>query len=138
MSKWVLVVLLGLQAHFAASYLVPLDKQAQGEFGGLLRWFWPWSDGDAGPLGHVTTTQDFPLAGFFLAVTAATLFILAVLAAVGLWVPSWLLRPLSIVGAALLVCLMVLFLGPTKLIPIGVALATLYLALARPALFSTD
>ncbi len=32
MSNWVLAVLLGLQAHFAASYLVPLDKQAQGAF----------------------------------------------------------------------------------------------------------
>jgi hypothetical protein len=41
MSKWVLVILLGLQAHFAASYLVPLDEQARAEFGGLLRWFWP-------------------------------------------------------------------------------------------------
>ena len=33
MSNWVLVVLLGLQAHFAASYLVPLDERSQREFG---------------------------------------------------------------------------------------------------------
>lgn len=136
MSNWILVVVLGLQAHFAASYLVPLDKQAQGEFGGLLRWFWPWSDGDGGPLGRVTTGEGFPLAGFFLAMAAGGLLILAALAAAGIWVPSRWWRPLSVAGAALLLCLMALFLGPTKLIPIGVALATLYVALAKPALFA--
>lgn len=29
MSNWILVVLLGLQAHFAASYIVPLDKESR-------------------------------------------------------------------------------------------------------------
>ena len=43
MQKWLLIALLVAQVHFAASYLVPLDAQSQGEFGGLLRWFWPWS-----------------------------------------------------------------------------------------------
>ena len=33
--KWLFAVLLVLQAHFAASYLVPLDSGAQREFGGL-------------------------------------------------------------------------------------------------------
>ena len=51
MSKWLLAVLLVLQAHFAASYLVPLDRGTQGEFGGLLRWVWPWAIGDGGLLG---------------------------------------------------------------------------------------
>jgi hypothetical protein len=138
MSNWVLIIVLGLQAHFAASYIVPLDKQAQGTFGGLLRWFWPWADGDGGPLGHVTTREGFPIAGFFLAATTALLFILAALAAAGVGVPLRWLRPLSVVGAALLVCLMALFFGPTKLIPIGVALLTLYVALARPDLFPTN
>jgi hypothetical protein len=138
MSSWILVVLLGLQAHFAASYLVPLDRKAQGEFGGLLRWFWPWSDGDGGPLGRVTTADGFPIAGFWLAATAATLFILAALAAAGLWIPARWLRPLSIGGAAFMACLMALFFGPTKLIPIGLALATLYVALATPALLAAD
>ena len=41
MSHWLLVLLLGLDAHFAASYIVPLDQAGQGAFGGLLRWFWP-------------------------------------------------------------------------------------------------
>src|SRR3712207_9451836 len=77
--KWLFAALLLLQAHFAASYLVPLDSQAQQEFGGLLRWAWPWSDGDSGPLGQVTVSSGFPLSGFFLAVSAATLFFLAAL-----------------------------------------------------------
>jgi hypothetical protein len=51
--KWPFAVLLVLQAHFAASYLVPLDSGAQREFGGLLRWAWPWSIGDGGILGRI-------------------------------------------------------------------------------------
>ena len=74
MSKWLFAALLVLQAHFAASYLVPLDREAQETFGGLLRWAWPWSDGDSGPLGQVTVSSGFPLSGFFLAVTTAGLF----------------------------------------------------------------
>ncbi len=138
MSNWVLAVLLGLQAHFAASYLVPLDREAQGAFWGLLRWFWPWADGDGGPLGSVTTTSGFPIAGFFIAVTAGGILILAALAAVGIWLPMRWWRALSAVGAVLLVCLMTLFFGPTKLIPIGFALATIYVALVRPALFTAE
>ncbi len=138
MSNWVVVILLGLEAHFAASYIVPLDKDGQGAFGGLLRWFWPWAYGDGGPLGQVTAGAGFPVAGFFLAASTALLFILAALSAAGLWVPASWLRPLAVVGAALLVCLMALFFGPTKLIPMAVALATLYVALARPALLVVD
>jgi hypothetical protein len=41
MSRWILVALLLLQAHFAASYLVPLDEPSQREFWGLLRRLWP-------------------------------------------------------------------------------------------------
>ena len=136
MSKWILVVLLGLQAHFAASYLVPLDERSQREFGGLLRWFWPWAYGDGGPLGQITQAGGFPIAGFYLAAAAGGLFVLAALAAAGIWVPSGWWRPLAIVGAALLLCLMVLVFGPTKVIPIAFALGTLYLALEKPALFA--
>ena len=136
MSKWVLVALLGLQAHFAASYLVPLDERSQRELGGLLRWLWPWADGDGGPLGRVTVGAGFPLAGFFLAVTAAGILALAALAALGVWVPSGWWRPLAAAGAVLLLCLMALFFGPTKLIPIAFALATLYVALIRPTSFA--
>ena len=132
MSKWILVLLLGLEAHFAASYLVPLTQADQGTFGGLLRWFWPWADGDAGPLGQVTAGAGFPIAGFFLAVTTGGVLILAAMAAAGFWVPTTWWRALAIAGAGLLVCLMVLFFGPTKLIPIAFGLGTLYLALVHP------
>jgi hypothetical protein len=51
LTKWVFVLLFGLQAHFAASYLVPLDERSGRELGGVIRWFWPWSYGDGGLLG---------------------------------------------------------------------------------------
>ena len=51
--RWLFAALLVLQAHFVASYLVPLDREAQGTFGGLLRWAWPWSVGDGGLLGRI-------------------------------------------------------------------------------------
>ena len=137
MSKWLLVALLGLQAHFAASYIAALKQRDQGAFGGLLRWVWPWADGDGGPLGRITVGAGFPVPGFFLAVTTAAVFVLAALAAAGVWVPPGWWRPLAIAGATLLLGLMALFFGPTKLIPIGVALLTLYIALSRPALFAT-
>ncbi len=137
MSKWILVAILVLQGHFAASYLVPLDQAGQRAFGGLLRWAWPWADGDSGPLGRVTVSSGFPVSGFFIAVTAAGLLLLAALAVAGLWVPAGWWRPLAIVGSGLLLCLMALFLGPTKLIPMAFALGTLYVALARPSVFAT-
>jgi hypothetical protein len=87
MSKELLAALLVLQAHFAASYLVPLDREAQETLGGLLRWAWPWSGGYSGPLGQVTVSFGFPLSGFFLAVGAAGLFLLAALTVIGIWVP---------------------------------------------------
>jgi hypothetical protein len=133
----VLVALFGLQAHFAASYLVPLDARSQREFGGLLRWLWPWADGDGGFLGRLTVGGELPPAGLLLANGAALLFGLAALAALGLWVPSGWLRALAAFGAVLLLCLLGLFLGPTKLLPIAVALATLYVVVARPAMLAT-
>jgi hypothetical protein len=41
MAKWLFAAFLVLQAHFAASYLVPLDRETQETFGGLSRWAWP-------------------------------------------------------------------------------------------------
>ena len=136
MSKWIFVVLLGLQVHFAASYLVPLDEPSQHEFGGLLRWFWPWAYGDGGLLGQITT-GNFPIAGFFLAVTTGGVLALAALAVAGIWVPVEWWRVLASVGAGLLLCLMLLFFGPTKLIPMAFALGTAYVALSRPEAFAT-
>lgn len=43
---------------------------------------------------------------------------------------------LASAGAVLLLCLMLLFFGPTKLIPMLVAFATLYLAIGKPAAFA--
>ena len=134
MSKWALIMLLAVQTHVAASYLVPLDKQAQGEFGGLLRWLWPWSYGDGGPLGQVAAGQDLPAIGLFLALTATTFFGLAMLAAAGMGVPSGWCPALAVTGAVLLLCLLASFFGPTKLAPIAIALGTLYLMLGKPAL----
>jgi hypothetical protein len=136
MSKWLLVALLLLQAHFAASYLVPLDEPSQREFGGLLRWFWPWSYGDGGPLGQITAGAGFPIGGFFVAVTAGTLLAMAALAVAGWWVPVGWWRGLAAAGGAGLACLMVLFLGPTKLIPLACALGTVYVALGKPEAFA--
>jgi hypothetical protein len=138
MSKWTLVALLGLQAHFAASYLVPLDERSRGEFGGLLRWFWPWAYGDDGPLGQLMQGADLPLPALFMALTGATLFLLAALAAASIWIPSGWWRGLAVGAGAIQLCLLALFFGPTKLIPMALALGTLYLALAKPGAFAID
>jgi hypothetical protein len=137
-SKWFVVAFLALQAHFAASYLVPLDERSQREFGGLLRWFWPWADGDGGLLGRVTVADGNPLVGLFLAMGAATALGMAALAVAGWWVPSGWWRSLTVAGAALLLGLMVLFVGPTKLLPAAAALGTLYVVLARPTILLAD
>src|SRR5829696_4518432 len=129
MAKWLFAALLLLQAHFAASYLVPLDRQAQQEFGGLLRWAWPWSDGDSGPLGQVTVSSGFPLSGVFLAGSAAGLFFLAALAVVGIWVPFGWWRVLAMGGAILSLFLMVGFFGATKLLPMALDLVVLWAAI---------
>lgn len=118
-----------IQAHFAASYLVPLDARSQGAFGGLLRWAWPWADVDSGLLGTVTTHSGFPVSGFFVAVTVAGLFPLAALAVLGFWLPFEWWRMLAIAGAALSLFLMAMFFGPTKLLPMVGDLVVLWAAL---------
>ncbi len=129
MSKWVLAVLLVVGAHFAASYLVPLDEKSQQTFGGFLRWAWPWADGDSGPLGVMTTVSSgFPVSGFFVAVTSAGLLFLAALAVMGIWVPFTWWRWLAITGAALSALLMILFFGVTKLIPLFLDMFLLWAA----------
>jgi hypothetical protein len=138
LSRWLLVILFGLEAHFAASYLVPLDEPSGREFGGLLRWFWPWSYGDAGLLGQITPGTGFPIAGFFVAMVATGLLILAALAAAGWWVPSAWCPLLAAGGSVALLCLMGLFVGPTKVIPLLFAVGTLYLIVSKPGLFATS
>jgi hypothetical protein len=129
-AKWLLAALLVLQAHFAASYIVPLDREAQGTFGGLLRWAWPWAIGDGGLLGRITTS-DFPVAGFFLAVTTAGVLILAALAVMGWWVPFGWWRVLATGEAILSLFLMVSFFGATKLLPMALDLVVLWAAITN-------
>ena len=137
MSKWLVVGLLLLQAQFAASYFVPLDGQSLREFGGLLRWVWPWSDGDGGPLGRVTAAGS-PLPSLWLALGDAAAFGVAAASVAGWWVPPAWWRPLATGGAALLLCLVALYLGPTKLLPGAAAVLTLYALLREPAIFAVS
>jgi hypothetical protein len=129
MAKWLLAALLVLQAHFAASYLVPLDREAQGEFGGLLKWAWPWSIGDGGLLGRIPATGEYPISGVFLAGAAALMFILAALAVIGWWVSFGWWRVLAMGGAILSLLLMVGFFGPTKLLPMALDLVVVWAAI---------
>jgi hypothetical protein len=128
MSKWLFVTVLAMGAHFQASYLVPLDEKAQREFGGFLRWAWPWADGDSGPLGVTTVSSGFPISGFFVAVTSAGFFVLAALAVAGIWVPFYWWRFSGISGAVLSLFLMAMFFGPTKLMPIALDVFVLWAA----------
>jgi hypothetical protein len=127
--KWLFAALLMLQAHFAASYLVPLDREAQGAFGGLLRWAWPWSIGDSGLLGRIPASGEYPISGVWLAGGAALMFILAALAVMGWWVPFGWRRVLATGGAVLSLLLMVGFFGATKVLPIIFDLVVLWAAI---------
>jgi hypothetical protein len=124
--KWAVISALAVQAHFAASYLVPLDDQASREFGGLLRWVWPWEIGQRGFLGTIAEAGP-PGTGLIFALGAAGLSILAILALVGIWVPVGWWRLLAAGGALLTLILMVLFFGATKLLPIALSFLVLWL-----------
>ncbi len=129
--KWLFAALLLLQAHFAASYLVPLDREAQATFGGLLRWAWPWSIGDGGILGRIPASGEYPISGVWLAGGAALLFILAALAVVGWWVPIDWWRVMAIGGPILSLLLMVDFFGATKLLPMALDILVLWAAITE-------
>lgn len=136
MTKWMLVIWLGLQAHFAASCLVPLRDADKGAMGGTMRWFWPWANGDHGPLGTMVADGASPATGILMAITSASLFILAAMAVAGWWVPvSW-WRPLAIAASGFSFVLMALFFGPTKVIPMACALGTISIALMRSDAFA--
>jgi hypothetical protein len=127
--RWLVAALLVLQAHFAASYLVPLDREAQATFGGLLRWAWPWSIGDSGLLGRIPASGEYPISGIWLAGGTALVFILAALAVMGWWVPFGWWRILAMGGAILSFLLMAGFFGATKVLPIALDLVVLWLAI---------
>ncbi|OIB58825.1 hypothetical protein BBD46_01660 [Natrialba sp. SSL1] len=109
---------------------MPLDREAQQEFGGLLRWVWPWSDGDSGLFGQLAVSADLPLLGLFLALTAATLSFCAALAVLEFWLPfSW-WRLLAGSGAILSLVLMAGFFDATKLLPIALSAVVLWAVMA--------
>jgi hypothetical protein len=138
MSKWLLFAALLLQAHFAASALVPLRDEDEGAMGGSMRWFWPWANGDDGPLGTMVADGASPTAAVLLAIASASLSVLAALAVAGWWVPvSW-WRALAITAAGLLLVLMALFFGPTKIIPMAFALGTIYVSFAQQDIFAME
>lgn len=131
MGNWLFSGLLIVHAHFAASYLVPLDREAQQEFGGLLRWVWPWSGGDSGLLGQVTVASGVPLSGLFLAMTAASLFFFAALAVVEIWVPFRWWRVIAGGGAILSLVLMAGFFEVTKVLPMALDLVVLWFVITN-------
>jgi hypothetical protein len=129
--RWLFAALLVLQAHFAASYLVPLDREAQGTFGSLLRWAWPWSTGDGGLLGRISASGEYPTSGVFLAGGAALMFTLATLAVMGWWVPFGWWRTLAMGGAIVSLLLMAGFFGATKLLPMAIDLVVAWAAITN-------
>ena len=128
MSKWLFAAMLLLQTHFAASFLVPLDSGAQREFGGLLRWAWPWSEGDSGPLGQIPGEGVGLLFALFLAMAGGAGLVAAILAVFGIWVPQSWWRVLTIAGALCTMLLFLLFPGFTKIIPLAFGAMLIWIA----------
>jgi hypothetical protein len=123
--RWLLVILLLVEMHFGASYLVPLRTEDQGLFGGLLKWVWPWGVGNRGYLGEITDA-GFPMVGFYLAMGAVLAFLLAVLGALGWLVPQAWWRALTVVGVVLSLVLVSGFLGVTKALPVVLGVLLLW------------
>lgn len=115
MSKWIWVIALLLQAHFAASYVAPTEPHL-----GVFNYIWPWVAGDRGLFGVHPNLPGIALAGI-----ATLVSLLAALAVLGIWVYHDWWRSLAMVGAGLEMVLMFGFLGPTKLLPIAFDLAVL-------------
>jgi hypothetical protein len=132
--RWILGTALVALTHVGASFLVPLEVKDQGAIGGLLRWVWPWGMGDHGPLGTLAPGV-LPLPALLLALTSAGCLAAATLGVFGLWVPAGLWRGLTIAGAATGLVLMLLFFGPTKLLPIAGYIGALWVAVAGWRLF---
>lgn len=130
MAKWLLVVLLLVEVHFGASYLVPLKVEDQGVFGGALKWVWPWGVGNRGFLGEITAS-GFPMTGFYLAMAAALAFALATLSALGWLVPTGWWKACTVLGAVLSLVLVSGFLGPTKVLPVALGALLLWVVFAR-------
>jgi hypothetical protein len=128
MSRWLFGAMLLIQAHFAASFLVPLDAGAQREFGGLLKWAWPWSEGDSGPLGQIPGEGVGLLIALLLAMVSGLALVMAVLAVFGIWVPQSWWRILTISGAIVSMLLFILFPGLTNILPLAFGAMLIWIA----------
>lgn len=82
MSMWLFAALLVLQGHLAASYIIPLDREAPGSIWRLAEVGLAVGNRRRQALGP---DHDFwfPVPAVFLAVTTAGVFILAALAVMG-------------------------------------------------------
>lgn len=121
MNKWWWAIILVVQAHFGASYIVATKPGL-----GLFNFVWPWATGDHGLFGAHPNLLGIALGG-----AAGAISLLAALAVLGIWVPHAYWRLLAMVGAGLLLVLMLGYLSPTKLLPILWAIAVLVLAWMR-------
>ncbi len=114
-NKWLWVILLALQAHFAASYLVPTEPRL-----GLFNFIWPWVAGDRGIFGVHPNLPGIALGGI-----AGLASVLSALAVLGIWLPHNWWPGLAMLGAGLEIVLMIGYFGPTKLLPIALDAAVL-------------
>lgn len=127
MQPIVAAAILAIQVHFAASYLVPLKTADMANlpwFLAPLPWVWPWHETDAGLLGRVA--PELSTTGFFIAMTAAALSLLAAFAVMGWLVPHDWWRPLAIAGSVVSLALMAGFFAPDKILPVALDLAVAY------------
>lgn len=117
MNKWLWAIVFAILANCAATYIVPLWERDREAMGGMLKFAWPWAIGDKGFLGEMLMGK-MPMAGFVIAMAAACLFLLAILALFGIWVPTAWWPYLAIAGAVAEIVLMCGFFGITKILPI--------------------
>jgi hypothetical protein len=113
----------------AAMGLILLDRGAQREFGGLLRWAWPWSIGDGGLLGRIPASGEYLISGVFLAGAAALMFILANAGSDGVVGSVWLVEGSGYGGAILSLLLMMGFFGAAKRLSVALDLVILWAAI---------
>jgi hypothetical protein len=113
----------------AAMGLILLDRGAQREFGGLLRWAWPWSIGDGGLLGRIPASGEYLISGVFLAGAAALMFILANAGSAGVVGSVWLVEGSGYGGAILSLLLMMGFFGAAKRLSVALDLVILWAAI---------
>lgn len=109
--------------------LILLDRGAQREFGGLLRWAWSWSIGDGGLLGRIPASGEYLISGVFLAGAAALMFILANAGSAGVVGSVWLVEGSGYGGAILSLLLMMGFFGAAKRLSVALDLVILWAAI---------